>query len=159
MLIPFDIKEFSTLNRWIDSKETIELFAGYDWNYPLTEKDFSKYIKNNPSKFHFYYHTELKSNAIGFAEIITEGENTPRIGRLILNPNHRGQGHGSRFIQELIQKAKIIKPSKLVYLYVFEDNYKALKTYERLGFTVKNKLNYQVPNSKESKTLLLMSTF
>jgi RimJ/RimL family protein N-acetyltransferase len=159
MLIPFDIREFNTLNNWIDSRETIELFAGYDWKYPLTTSEFEFYKKNNPTKFHFFFRTKDSDSNMGFAEIITQGENTPRIGRLILDPNLRGKGYGSIFIKELIQEAKQICSSNKVYLYVFEDNTRALKTYLNLGFIIQSKHQFEIPETTKTKTLILMSTF
>lgn len=54
------------------------------------------------------------------------------LDEIFVEKEYRGKGIGTKIIND------IIKNNKIVYLWVYKDNKKAISLYERLGFIVKD---------------------
>jgi ribosomal protein S18 acetylase RimI-like enzyme len=72
---------------------------------------------------------------IGSCQIASWNEDQPSILGILIDPSHRGQGHGSALIQSAIDHAKANGRSGLS-LTVEKENAQAIHLYRRAGFAV-----------------------
>lgn len=69
------------------------------------------------------------------------GGNVCTIDELYVTTAARGQGQGTRLIEELIQGSDLLPPATVALaLEVTPDNHRARALYERLGFSARNTL-------------------
>ncbi|MGY8898864.1 MAG: GNAT family N-acetyltransferase [Paraglaciecola sp.] len=61
-------------------------------------------------------------------------ENRCHLGRLVVNPAHRGQGIAATLIANLAVKGKKELKVTSCSLFVFSDNISAISAYQKLGF-------------------------
>jgi len=91
-----------------------------------------------------------EDSPVGFAAVWCRP--TPFIDNLHVKPSHRSKKMGSA-LMKAVAKELIKKGHKTAYLWVFESNVKAIRLYERLGGTQKEKaekniFGYAVPSRK-----------
>lgn len=133
MLVPFSKIHFALIIDWVDSPELMMLYSGPDFEYPWTKKVLSEYLENVKDRERFIY--AENDEPIGYGEILYNGEYQPRLGRLLIGGSqNRGKGHGQVLIRELIRYIRAKNTDQTVYLFVYSDNARALRAYEKAGF-------------------------
>jgi ribosomal protein S18 acetylase RimI-like enzyme len=118
----------------------------FDFVYQLKKTAYMEYVEQVwgwDDAFQYRFHSE--SFAAGNTNIIFEGDK--RIGSvdvdeatssifisgLYILPDHQSRGIGTTIINQLLERAKAA--NKRLELEVLKVNVKALRLYERLGFT------------------------
>ena len=125
---------FSFLSRWITSQELLFQFAGTAFFFPITKNQLQQYQSENQDR-NFYIGLNTENQAVAFGEIIPQETGIPRIGRLLIgDPADRGKGYGTSFIHLLLAKCRLQFQTKTVELFVLEDNFAAIKCYQKIGF-------------------------
>ena len=125
---------FDFLNHWITDAELLFQFAGTEFSYPITEEQLTNYQYKNPDRS-FYIGLNEADEAVAFGEIIPQENNVPRLGRLLIgNPEDRGKGYGTSFINLLLAECKKKFQTNSVELFVLEGNAPAIKCYQKIGF-------------------------
>lgn len=142
MLRDFTPKDTRYLIQWANTPEELFRFSGETWSYPLNSKEILEYIHAHQERYQFIF--EQDEIAIGFGELILHDTDTPRLSRLIINKANRGRGLGKQMIQELVNKSKCILPLEEIYLFVLQDNKKALHCYEACGFKILDNETYSL---------------
>lgn len=117
------------------------------WHYPPpydfynivnTEEQPAEILNYNIRSNHFY--SVYKNELIGLIEL-HYNKNTCTLG-LGLRPEYTGQGYGESFVDAAIQFIKITYPdTSTIELAVATFNERAIKVYERCGFT---ELDYEL---------------
>jgi len=134
MLKEYSDADFELLETWITDEDILFTFSGTDWNFPLTREQISDYQATRHGRaFYIGYTDDGEPFAIG--EIILEGIYSPRLARILVGSKHqRGIGLGTRFVSALLDKCLAQSPSDHIHLFVVEDNYTAIRCYEKVGF-------------------------
>ena len=68
--------------------------------------------------------------------------NYAEISAVCTHPEHLGKGYGSALVSN--QAERIIQGGKIPFLHVKKDNMGAIKLYERLGFQIREEVNFYV---------------
>jgi RimJ/RimL family protein N-acetyltransferase len=133
MLRKYKDEDFELLEGWVTDPALLFQFAGPGWSYPLTREQIKKHQADYPFKQLYIWEDGMEASAIG--EIISNEPHSPRIGRLLIgNPDLRGKGLGEKFLRELISECYRLYGTVSICLFVLEENYNAIRCYEKTGF-------------------------
>jgi RimJ/RimL family protein N-acetyltransferase len=147
---------FSFLSRWITSPDLLFQFAGTEFSYPITEKQLADYQHRNPDRV--FYIGLNDDKPVAFGEIIPQENNIPRLGRLLVgNPDERGKGFGTSFIHLLLAECQQFFQTKTVELFVLEDNFSAIKCYQKIGFQFLPNQPWEVTHQQQNYVLHKMA--
>ena len=118
---------------WFTSKHQLQSWGGPQFRYPFSQQSFIEDIKLDALAS--YSLTDAQGNCVAF------GQFYPRLGcchlgRLIVSPQHRGQGLGYSWVNQLMTLGRQQLALSNCSLFVYKDNYQALHVYEKLGFQV-----------------------
>ena len=131
-LKPYNNNQFPILSSWVPDEDALLLFAGNDFSFPLTAEQLSNHINSFPERE--YYFGELNDEPVAFGEIIPQESGNPRLGRIIVKPEKRGEGIGQQFLRALIKRCRDRFDCAAVELYVIDTNQRAINCYTALGF-------------------------
>lgn len=132
-LRPFSIKDLDLWDKW----KSLADFSIYQ-TYLLPEG-----FKKNNVEDYLILIIQSNSDPVGsiWLEEIRTGESA-WLGIFIGNPTYWNKGIGSTAIKILLKNAFNKLKLKLIYLKVREENYRAIRCYEKVGF---NKYRYHEP--------------
>ena len=71
---------------------------------------------------------------LGIGQLIQKEKNRLHMARIIVSPNHRGKGFGSRLCRLLIREGRKTYGEVNFSLNVYPHNTNAVRLYEKLGF-------------------------
>jgi RimJ/RimL family protein N-acetyltransferase len=132
-LIPFSEKDIAQLMRWVDSEADLLQFAGNIFDFPLTKEQLLDYIEN---PLHEAFVVMYNDKSIGHCEI-NRTQNHPRISRVLIGEKaYRGKGLAKYIITALLQKLQK-EGAPEVDLNVYDWNTPAIRTYQSLGFQIR----------------------
>ncbi|TDE17550.1 GNAT family N-acetyltransferase [Dyadobacter psychrotolerans] len=149
--------DFHILNNWVTDPDTLFRFSGSAWSYPLSYEQLKKFYQTNPFRFPYLAFSDDNS-PVAFGEIISGDSHTPRLGRLLVgNRDSRGKGLGQEFVYIMIKECqKLLDPDK-IHLFVLEDNFPAIRCYEKIGFIFDSEVQITETFNGEQKSILLMT--
>jgi ribosomal protein S18 acetylase RimI-like enzyme len=155
-LIPFTKNHYQTLINWIIDEETLLKFAGIGFQYPLTQEQLDQYLTKYPDR-KLYLALDDKKNPVGYGEIIPQGENSARLGHLIIGESQkRGLGLGQKLIAALNKEAESHLQIKNMDLFVLEGNTLAINCYLKSGFNfIPN--NFSISHQDQTYQILKMT--
>ena len=134
MIRKYLAEDFEILQSWVISKDLLLQFAGTDFEYPLSKDALSSYQQANPDRS-FYLGIDRDLIPYAFGEIIPQNDNVPRLARILIGEHrNRGLGMGQLFIRDLIQECIDKYHCPAVELFVWDQNYAAIKCYSNVGF-------------------------
>lgn len=132
---PATAADAEVISTWIASAEELLVFAGPKLRFPLQGQDLLATSEDG---------WQVRSLVVD-GQLVATGSFTLRdgavhIGRLLVDPEQRGQGLGRLLVTELLEHARLHSPelarSLRATLNVFADNLPARRLYESLGFRV-----------------------
>lgn len=139
-LVSVTLKEASTaqvevLLSWFNNQHDITYWGGPGLTFPVGLKPFIRQIKFHelPS----FSLVDRQGNFLAFGQFYRR-LNRNHLGRLAVNPNHRGKGLGKKLVVELIVKACHLQGQAQTSLFVMRDNVPAISLYQSLGFVEQN---------------------
>lgn len=133
-LLPFQKDHYPILINWVKDEQTLFLFSGIAFQFPLTEQQLDDYILQHPDR-KLYLALNQENQAVAFGEIIPQDAVSARIAHLIIGePNSRGKGLGQQLISALNQEGKSKLNIQIMDLYVLEGNDAAIHCYLKSGF-------------------------
>lgn len=136
-LKPFKQDDIPRLISWVKTEAELYQFAGNIFTFPLTIEQLESYIKN-PLHEGYKVISSESIEIIGHCEI-NRTQNHPRISRVLIgNKTYRGKGLAKDIITALLNKLKKEGAQK-VDLNVYDWNTPAVRTYQSLGFQVKER--------------------
>lgn len=126
------LSDLETIKNWVTSKAQCAAWAGDMVRFPFVGTNLQDDIEFTQ---HQHFIIKIDGELAAFAQLRTINPYQSHIGRLIINPNFRGQGIAPKFFKLLTNKARTQNPQiKLITLNVLETNLTALKIYAAQGF-------------------------
>ena len=114
---------------WITSQQDCEFWAGHALAYPLQLETLSKDIGLSPETSFCF----ADSRVHAFGQLIDKGNGRTHLAKIIVCPQMRDGGIGTRFVSSLIDKASE-RLFSVIGLNVHPDNRAAINLYKKLGF-------------------------
>ena len=114
---------------WITSQRDCEFWAGHALAYPLRLETLSHDISLSPETSFCF----AGSRVLAFGQLIDKGNGRVHLAKIIVYPQMRDGGIGTRFVASLIDKATE-QSFALIGLNVHPDNHAAINLYKKLAF-------------------------
>ena len=131
ILAPAAPGDIPVIMSWIATKEDCAIWGGPGFRYPFTQKTFSEdLLLQHPS-----YMLREGARAVGFGQCY-QREGRRHLARLIIAPEARSRGFGSRLISALLQTPSQDASADETSLFVKHINPRAAELYRRMGFEV-----------------------
>jgi RimJ/RimL family protein N-acetyltransferase len=131
-------QELAQMSQWFSDEKNLRIWSGPQLRYPFTQATFKADLSmERLASFSLKYTspaTDVERNLlVGFGQYYLRAGRC-HLGRLVINPNCRGQNKAADLINLLADKGcEDLKVNELS-LFVFEDNTRAKRAYEKLGF-------------------------
>jgi RimJ/RimL family protein N-acetyltransferase len=146
VLKPAKESEFSVIVDWVNDHDSdfIVQWAGLTYQYPLTIEQMINHYSNGINSiesgvFLYMIHSENSNDdRIGTVQLARMNMETRDavIGRFMMkNEDFRGQGMGRTALEEVVRIAFEQFELERIRLNVFDMNVRAIRCYERVGFT------------------------
>lgn len=124
---------FIELMSWFSTEEELSVWSGPDFRYPFDLSSFKSDLKLDSIKSFSLISTE--GNLLAFGQYYMRLGRC-HLGRLVVNPNLRGQGIASHLIQKLSVLGKSDLNTDSCSLFVLGHNKSAIQAYTKLGFSM-----------------------
>ena len=139
-----------------NSKKDIEIYL----NNNLNQETLAQEISSNNSAFYFGYDKDkliayLKIN-VGEAQNEQLPEESLEIERIYVLQEYQGKKCGYQLFQFALEKAKEIN-AKILWLGVWEKNFKAIEFYNRLGMKTFGKHTFLLGEDEQTDILMKIS--
>jgi len=124
-------KHLLTVMKWFTNEQEFNLWSGPNFRYPFDLESFSEDL--NMESLSSFVLVDDEENVLAFGQYYLRLARC-HLGRLVVNPSHRGQGLAAQLMTQLLQvgsKALAVSESSL---FVFEHNQAAIKSYQSFGF-------------------------
>jgi len=105
-------------------------------NPPESYEKHLDYIKKVQGLSKWIFVACHEHGLIGYSQMYNVTEKDLEVG-FVVHPDFQGWGLGKKLVELTLNKAKEIFPKRKIYLYVKDDNYKAIHIYQKLGFVSK----------------------
>lgn len=126
------LADLYAVKNWIVTADQCEAWSGDLVRFPFVGNSISEDIE---FPLHQHYVVRREGKMLAFAQLRNISASNVHIGRLIINPDFRGQGLAAKFLNCLIDEAKGLNFNvTLITLNVLENNLTALKIYAEQGF-------------------------
>jgi RimJ/RimL family protein N-acetyltransferase len=139
----FSEADFPLLQDWSESPDFLKQWAGPSLSYPLDDGQLRKYMEhaNHPAESPLLIYSAIHKatgQVIGHVSLaqINREDGYARIVRLVVDPQYRGRGIGSRMLQEILRIGFDGLGLHRVALSVYDFNATARKSYEVAGFVL-----------------------
>jgi ribosomal protein S18 acetylase RimI-like enzyme len=118
---------------WFPDAESCRLWGGNDFRHPFTEDSFvaDSHCETLPT----YSLVGERGELLGFGQHYARVGRC-HLGRLVIAPDHRGEGLGTRLIDQLVELGAPALGASECSLFVARTNPAAARLYERLGFAI-----------------------
>ena len=136
-LRPFERPDFDRLLAWIDTPESIMLWAGPFFRFPLDAAQLEAYRASAgppSSPRRIYTACETNGERVGHIELNDIDSHSARLSRVLVDPARRGQGFGRAMVRPILRLAFAELGLHRVDLLVFDFNRAAIRCYEAEGF-------------------------
>lgn len=135
VLSPPTDKQLIELMSWFSSQDELDIWSGPNFRFPLSLDTFKCDLK-----LHTLPSFSLLSEQ---GKLLAFGQYYLRLGkchlaRLVVNPHLRGQGIANHLITKLKNKGMTDLQTQACSLFVLEHNQRAIKSYQKLGFSFAN---------------------
>jgi len=123
--------DLATLVGWVPDAAALYLFTGPRLQWPLTAKQLAD-MEQIDGMTAWVLVDSASSSPVGFFDLIVK-HRLARLGRVIIDPQRRGQGLGHALVRFAIRQARQLGATELT-LNVIIGNDPAIRAYERTGF-------------------------
>jgi RimJ/RimL family protein N-acetyltransferase len=167
-LQPLTTDDFDRLIQWIADEESLMLWSGPFFRFPLDQTQLAAYLASAQDKppVRKIYKSVLKldTRVIGHIELnnIDYRNRAATVSKVLVgDPAVRGQGFGEQMLRELVKIAFEELQLHRLQLFVFDFNQPAIRCYQKVGFVLEGHLRdyRKVQNGYWSSILMsLLST-
>lgn len=139
-LLPFTTTDIDRLIGWIPSLEALQMWTASSFGFPLTREHLERHMRESAEcgdRLLFKAVEPDERKVVGHVELgaIDHRNHSLRIGRVLLDPEARGRGHGTAMMRSALTLAfETLFQMHRVELAVFDVNPRAIACYERAGF-------------------------
>ncbi len=138
------INDLAKINDWRNDHEIINLL-GCNFLYiseKIDEEWYQNYLNNRDKNVRLSILESDNNNLIGnvYLTNIQFINRSAEFSIVISNKNYWSRGIGEMVCREILKHAFIDLNLNRIYLYVLEQNTRAIKMYEKVGFLVEGKL-------------------
>lgn len=134
ILKPATPADLQTVLTWVDTPESMKLWAGPALTFPpqpkITWREIGATDENSFALVH------LEGKVVGFGQTLLREPDRVHLARIIVSPAARGKGLGRILCQELLRVGVECYRATTFTLNVYRNNAAALNLYKSLGFTV-----------------------
>lgn len=127
----FELKKATKKNiKYLEKAKLYNIFQ-YAHNLEKEEIDrINRYVKIHiPMEIEDYRIINVNNNIVGCLLVVNEQDGI-MIDEIYLEKDYRNKGIGTNIIKEILSQ------NKIVYLWVYKENIKALSLYKKLGFKI-----------------------
>ena len=124
--------DFQQIATWINDSKACKRWAGPTVEFPFVHTDLGQIVDKAGAVGLAL--TSEEDQLYGFAQYWPRDALRTHLGRIIVNPAHRGLGIGKVLCQLLIDATLDATTTPIISLRVYRDNHAALHLYEQLGF-------------------------
>lgn len=132
-LLPPNNERLKTLFSWFDDDHSVAIWGGPDMRLPMTFESMQLDGRMNTLASRFL--VDNAKQVVGFGQYY-DRMGRCHLGRLVIAPDQRGKRHGHVLIDELISEGTKVLDLPEQSLFVLQDNPRAKKLYERIGFKI-----------------------
>jgi ribosomal protein S18 acetylase RimI-like enzyme len=125
-------KHLQAIHPWFTNFEEIFTWGGPAMHYPMPIDAFVQTLQAPHLCSYGLVDQDAKLLAFG-QHYVRLGRH--HLGRLVVNPQHRGRGLGKILVTNLLAKAGLDRRANGASLFVFASNVVAYRCYQSLGFT------------------------
>ena len=150
-----DDKDISDLSRkfhhFLEDKNSLmyqENIAKFGIPEEYVRKAFEKLLKAVSSGEAILYLALKKEEIVGFAQIIEQGSNTAELDRLLVFPEHTGEGVGSKLLDQVVMDQKG-RGANTIFVKAGREETHARKFYEKNGFKLIKEEKVDAPWGKK----------
>ncbi|KZK66257.1 GNAT family N-acetyltransferase [Shewanella baltica] len=126
-------ENFIEIMSWFSTEEELSIWSGPNFRYPFDLSSFKSDLKLDSLKS--FSLVSVEGNLLAFGQYYLRLDKC-HLGRLIVNPNFRGQGIASHLIQKLGVLGKTELKTDSCSLFVLGHNKSAIQAYTKLGFSM-----------------------
>lgn len=131
-------QELAQMSQWFSDEKNLRIWSGPKFRYPFDQTTFKADLSMDrlPSfclKFSSPTNDVERNLLVGFGQYYLRAGRC-HFGRLVINPDCRGQNKIADLISLLADKGCADLKVNELSLFVFNDNHKAKRAYEKLGF-------------------------
>ncbi|MBN3939340.1 GNAT family protein [Nostoc sp. NMS9] len=154
-------QDITTINTWRNDYEIIN-FLGCNFLYISEEIDnkwYENYLNNRDKNVRLSIIESDNNHLIGnvYLTNIQSINCSAEFSIVISNKNYWSRGIGEAVCREIIKHAFINLNLNRIYLYVLEENTRAIRMYEKVGFLLEGKLEEAVYKNGSYHNTLLMA--
>ncbi|MBR4555062.1 MAG: GNAT family N-acetyltransferase [Ruminococcus sp.] len=140
-LIPFIAgRDFDIIKYWITDERTHAFWSGNRIPYPMERESFEKFFAGLSQQWGDtpFIAADDNGRAVGFLSMaldLASGEMMLKF--IVVDPQLRGKGIAQQMLALAVKYAFEIADAGAVQLMVFPENVRAMKCYEKAGFSVR----------------------
>ncbi len=139
-LSPFTPADIDRLIGWVPSLEALQTWTASSFGFPLTREHLEGHMRESVERGDRLLFKAVETGegrVVGHVELgaIDHRNQSLRIGRVLLDPQARGQGFGTAMMQSALALSfETLFQMHRIELMVFDNNPRAIACYERAGF-------------------------
>ncbi|MEA2603687.1 MAG: hypothetical protein QOF89_4679 [Acidobacteriota bacterium] len=139
-LLPFTAADIDRLIGWIPSPEALQMWTAWSFGFPLTREHLEGHMRESAERGDRLLFKAVETGegkVVGHIELgaIDHRNHSLRLGRVLLDPEARGQGLGTAMMRSALTLSfETLFKMHRVELAVFDVNPRAIACYERAGF-------------------------
>ncbi|SFG85965.1 GNAT family N-acetyltransferase [Pseudomonas sp. NFACC45] len=135
----FQASDFDTVISWIDGPQTLSLWAGATFTYPLDKEQLERYLAKAQERYPWrflYAVVDQDEKLIGHIEFSDIWPHLSlRFARILIgDPESRGKGYGQAILRQALALAYTRFNVARVDLGVKKENLLAINCYRKAGF-------------------------
>ena len=134
-LSPVTDKQLIELMSWFSNQDELDIWSGPNFRFPLNLDTLKLDLKLNTLPSFFLLSEQAQLLAFGQYYLRLD---KCHLARLVVNPKLRGQGVACHLITLLKNKGMADLQTHACSLFVLEQNHRAIKSYQKLGFSFAN---------------------
>jgi len=140
--------DLSVIASWIPDAEACLRWGGPDLSFPFAEGSLERELLVSERTSRCLVHPDARDLPLAFGQVWTREVGARHLGRIVVDPSHRGFGLGHALVTRLVDEVRVDDDVAWITLRVFADNFPALAVYRQAGFV-------DVPAMREDDALFM----